>query len=113
MAASHDCHILLTSLLVDDRRGLAAGGQHVTPNDLAGLEVDRLNQVVSRRRDEDQSTRSHDRSAVVGSADLERNEGGQAEGTVPPSRTERAVPQCLAGREIDRADTAIRGARAE
>src|SRR5262249_24781728 len=54
MAAGHDDHILLAVLLIDDRRGLAAGGEHVTPQDLAGLDVDRLDEIVGRRRDEDQ-----------------------------------------------------------
>src|SRR5262245_34518202 len=42
MAAGHDDQILLTILLIDDRRGLAAGGEHLPPQDLAGLDVDRL-----------------------------------------------------------------------
>src|SRR5262244_1849258 len=84
MAASHDNHILLAILLVDDRCGLAAGGEHVTPQDLAGLDVDRLDQIVSRRRDEDQAARSHDRASIIRGTNLERNEGGQAERTIPP-----------------------------
>src|SRR5882757_10411082 len=108
MAAGHDNQVLLTTLLIDDRRGLAAGREHVTPQDLAGLDVDRLDQVVGRGRDEDQAARSHDGSTIVRGADLERNEGGEAERTVPPSRTERPIPQRLAGGEIDRADAAIR-----
>src|SRR5262245_17774005 len=40
MASGHDDQILLTILLIDDRRGLAAGGEHVTPQDLAGLDVE-------------------------------------------------------------------------
>src|SRR5262245_10449337 len=108
MAASHDDQILLAILLIDDRRGLATGGEHVTPQDLAGLDVDRLDQIVGRRRDEDEAARGHDRSAVIRSADLEWNERRQTERTVPPGRTERAVPQRLAGGEIDRADAAIR-----
>src|SRR5262245_3882086 len=44
MAAGHDDQILLAILLIDDRRGLAAGGEHVTPQDLACLDVHRLDQ---------------------------------------------------------------------
>src|SRR5215831_3098170 len=113
MAAGHDDHILLSILLIDDRRGLAAGGEHVTPQDLAGLDVDRLDQIVGRRRDEDQAARRDDRPSIIRSTDLERNEGGHAERTVPPSRTERTIPQRFAGREIDSADAAIRRPRAE
>src|SRR5262245_18187014 len=113
MAAGHDDQILLTILLIDDRRGLAAGGEHVTPQDLAGLDVDRLDQIVGRRRDEDQAARRHDRSSVIGGTDLERNEGWYAERTVPPGRTKRTIPQRFAGGEIDRADAAIRRSCAE
>src|SRR5262245_24350168 len=113
MAAGHDDQILLAILLIDDRRGLATGGEHVTPQDLAGLDVDRFDQIVSRRRNEDQAARGHDRSSIIRSADFERNEGGHAERTVPPGGTERAVPQCFAGGEIDRADATIRGPRTE
>src|SRR5262245_54895669 len=65
MAAGHDNQILLAILLIDDRRSLATGWEHVTPQDLAGLDVDRLDQVVGRRRDEDQAARGHDRSSIV------------------------------------------------
>src|SRR5712671_4670012 len=109
MAAGHDNQILLTLLLIDDRRGLAAGREHVTPQDLSGLDVDRLDQVVGGRRDKDQAARGYDRSAIVRGADLERNEGGHAERTVPPSRAERPIPQRLPGGEIDRADASIWG----
>src|SRR5262245_36996639 len=37
MTAGHDDEILLTILLIDDRRGLAAGGEDVTPQALACL----------------------------------------------------------------------------
>src|SRR5262245_28658032 len=113
MAASHDNHILLAILLIDDRCGLAAGGEHVTHRYLAGLDVDRLDQIVSRRRDEDQAARSHDRAAIIRGTNLERNEGGHAERTVASGRAERTIPQRLAGGEIDRADAAIRGPRTE
>src|SRR5258706_12197680 len=107
MAAGHNNQLFLTTLLIDDRRGLTAGREHVTPQDLAGLDVDRLDQVVGRCRDEDQAARGHDGSSIVRGADLERNEGGHAERTVPPSRTERPIPQRLSGGKIDRADAAI------
>src|SRR6516164_9724635 len=103
----------LPILLIDDRRGLAACGEHVTPQDLAGLDIDRLDQIVGRRRDEDQAARRHDRPSIVRGTNLERNEGRQAERTVPPSRTERPIPQRLAGGEIDRADATIRRSRTE
>src|SRR5882762_7216941 len=63
MAAGHDNQVLLTTLLIDDRRGLATGREHVTPKDLSGLDVDRLDQVIGGRRDEDQAARGYDRSA--------------------------------------------------
>src|SRR6266850_6829224 len=110
MAARHDEQVLLAILLVDDRRGLAAGREHVTPQDVAGLDVDRLDQIVGRRRDEDQAARGHNRPSVIRGANLERNEGGHAERSVAPGRTERTIPQRFAGCEIDRADAAIRGA---
>jgi hypothetical protein len=48
MAAGHDHHILLAILLTDDGRRLAARGEHVTPDDLAGLDVDRLDHAAVR-----------------------------------------------------------------
>jgi hypothetical protein len=53
MAASHDRHVLLTILLIHDRRGLAAGREHVAPHDLAGPDVDRFDEIVGRRRDDE------------------------------------------------------------
>src|SRR5262249_27758387 len=47
MAAGHDEQILLAVLLIDDRRSLAAGGENVTPQDLACLDVDRLDEIAA------------------------------------------------------------------
>src|SRR5215471_12055108 len=113
MAAGHDDQILLTILLIDNRRSLAAGGEHVTPQDLAGLDVDCLDQIIRCCRDEDQAACGYDGSSIIRSADLQRNEGGHAEGTITPGRTEGAIPQGFAGGEIDRANAAVRGSRTE
>src|SRR3546814_4670237 len=87
---------------------LSARGQDVGPDGLAGLEVDSADQIVGRGGNEDQPARGDDRAAIVRRADGYRQHRRDAERSVGARGAQRAVPDRLAGRDVDGADAAIR-----
>ena len=106
--AGIDHEILLAAHLIGHRRGLPTAGQHVLPDGLASAQIDRADEIVGRRRDEHQPARSHHRAAVIGRADGDRQHRRDAERSVGPRLPKRAVPDRLARRHVDRADSTIR-----
>ena len=107
VAHRRDHHVLSATRFVGDGVGLTACRQHGGPQGLARLDVDGAEQVVRRRGDEDQTACRHHRAAVVRRADVEGQEGRDAERAIAPGRAKRAVPERLSRLEVDCADAAI------
>ena len=57
MAAGHDDEVLLAGDVIDHRGGLAAGGQRIGPQGLAGLHVNGTELVVGGGGDKDEPAR--------------------------------------------------------
>src|SRR5665213_143086 len=107
VTTGHDHDKLLSASLVNHWRRLPARGELVRPDGFAGFQVDGTNEIIGRGCDEDQSARCGDRTAVIRRSDFERKHRGDAERSVALRRTERMIPQGLAGREVNGANAAI------
>ena len=92
MPACHNHDILAAVLGVGHHVGLAAARQDVGPDGFTGFYVDRADQIVGRRGNEQQSSCRHDTAAIVGRTDRERNAKSKTPGTVCACRTEGPVP---------------------
>ena len=88
MAPGHQDDIFTPILLIDHRRRLTAGGERLLPEDFAGPHVDGLEQIVRRRRDEDQAAGRNDRTAIIWRTDANLQSWTMA----PCRRRMRALP---------------------
>src|SRR5262245_25798808 len=107
MPTGHEAYVFLAVCCEGYRCGLSAGGELVLPQHLAGLDVNRADEIVCCGRNEDEPAGCDQGSAVVGGAYLNWQQRWNPERAVGASLAERRVPQGFSSLHIDRANAAI------